>query len=242
MFKSYRLMSLLGGVAAATLAGVFGASLAHAAGDATLGTDTGPFETCDGAVCLVLGSAGQDPANWDYSGFRPFSTNWDGNPLYTVEATQADGTVIDAGSYHIQTEDFWSPFMSVSQYHYGDFVPNADVDQSVLGSSWMGDLSGASVYSSTMFGFHQLTISDVGPHDATYIVLSSGDFTNTTVVADGASANFTQIGDAAPTFLWNSLFHPDLLQAQVPDFVLPADPFAGIDFDASEYLAGGVVG
>lgn len=239
MVHAHRLLALLGGFAAAVLAVIFGMAVGHA--DVTTDPDGGgPRETCDGAVCLVM----NDPnlKDWDYSGIRPFFTDWqNAAQTYTVQVTGADGSTVDAGTYNVKVEDYWSPVISVSQYHYGDFVPVAGVDPD-FGESWMNDLSGASVYKSEMLGglITQTTINNVGPHDASYIVFSAGGITTTTVYDQTASAAYIQVGDQAPTFLWNSLFHPDLAEATVPGYVIPADPFAGLDFDPNDFLAGGV--
>lgn len=207
------------------------AALAHAGS-----VGNGPYETCDGAVCLVMGDV--DPATWTYSGFRPYSTDWKGDQAYNVEVTGADGSTTNAGSYDIKVEDYWSQFMSSSTYQYGAFTPSADGTDLDLGS--FGDLTGTSVYITTYGNFHQVTINDAA-NGASYWVVTTPSYVNTVVTMDGASQDYIQYaGASAPTFLWNSL--DDSTFVPVPDHLIPGDPWAGLDFDPSEYLNGAVAG
>lgn len=228
------------GAATAALAAYFTLSVAVSSADAVDPVTINPadYYTCDGAVCLVMGEAALE--DWHYSGMRPFVTDWQGTQGYDVVFGGADGSPINAGSYEIKIQDDWSPFYQLSQYHYGDFVPTDAASGLDLG--WFDDLSGASMYNVSFFDgwVHQLTMYGIGPHDATYYVDTFGDFTNTTVLVGGVSADYIQFGDAEPVFLWNSLFHAGLAELQVPDYVVPADPFAGIDFNPDDFLWGGL--
>ena len=217
------------GVIAAPLLTAFAAATAvghAAAGDV--------YQTCDGGVCLTFDQ--DNLADWHYTGIRPFFTNWEGDQSYLVQVAQDDGTTLDAGSYMIKILDSWNPFMAVSTYEYGDFVPNGDISGLDLG--WWDDLAGATVRDANWFNgmFHQLTLYDIGPHGMNYNVMTFGDFTATVVTAndmDNASAMFYQVGDSDPVFLWNALFHSWL--PDIPDQFIPADPFAGIDFDPGDF-------
>lgn len=227
-----RVLSLLGGAAAAVLAGfVLPAATAHAGL-----LDNGPYETCDGAVCLVMGD--YQPDTWTYSGFRPYSTDWKGDQAYNVEVTGTDGSTADAGSYDIKVEDYWSQWMSSSTYRYGAFAPNAD--GTGLDLAGFGDLTGTTVYSTTFGSFNQVTINDAAT-GANYWIVTTPSYVNTVVTMDGASQDYIQYaGDGAPTLLWNSLV--DSTFVPVPDYLIPADPWAGLDFDPSEFLNGPVAG
>jgi hypothetical protein len=242
MWKLRRVLTLLGvGAATAFAAFALPMSAAHAADDGIApGWGGGPYETCAGAVCLVMGDENLD--NWQYSGIRPYFTDWNGAQDYNVQYTSDDGSVTDAGTYNIKIEDIWSPFYASSDYEFGDFAPNADAPDS-LDLGWFGDLSGATIHKLSFFdgAITNLMINNVGPHDVSYWVVSTPDYTNTLVTADGVSADFIQYGDSDPMFLWNSLFHSGLDEAQVPDYLVPADPFAGIDFDPSQYLADALI-
>lgn len=243
MWKSRRFLTLSGvGAAGAFVAIVLSMSTANAAGSENgiaPGFGGGPYETCDGAVCLVMGP--ENLSDWQYGGVRPWITDWKGDQVYNVQYTSDDGTVTDAGSYNIKIDDFWSTLLTSSTYQYGDFVPDAEASNG-LDLGWFDDLSGVTVQKLSYFGgaFTSLTMDNVGPHDATYWVFSTPDFTNTVVTVDGVSADYIQVGDSSPMFLWNSLFHSGLTEAAVPNYVLPADPFAGVDFDPSQYLDGAV--
>lgn len=234
MPNPHRLLSLLGGAAAALLAVIF---LPKATAHAEAAYEE-LYQTCDGAICLV-----QDPdylANWQYSGVRPFVTDWLGTQPYTVELTQ-DGETVQLGSYEITAEDTWTPFYSVWHYEYGDFTPAIEGSDPDLGG--FADMSGASVYDFSMYGgdIRILTLNDVMQHghELTYQVVTIGDFTNTAVIdaVNGTSADYIQIGDAAPEFLYNSLFHGGWIP-EVPDYLVPGDMFAQIDFDPGDFVWG----
>lgn len=220
-----RVLSLLGGAAAALFAGlVIPAALAHAGSAATA-----PYETCEGTSCLVMGV--YNPETWTYSGFRPYFTDWKGDQAYNVEVTESDGSTVNAGSYDIKVEDYWSTFMSSSTYTYGDFTP-AD---GAADPGAFADLAGTTVYSTTFGNVNQVTINDAA-NDASYWIVTTPGYVNTVVTMDGASQDYIQYaGDAAPTFLWNSLDNSSYVA--VPDYLIPADPWAGLDFDPSEYGA-----
>lgn len=240
MWKSRRLLTLLGvGVAAGFAALVLPMSVANAAGESgstspVPGWD-GPYETCEGVVCLVMEpltreSVGRD---WSYEGIRPWITDWKGDQLYNVEL---NGEAV--GGYNIKIEDFWNSFYSTSAYQFGDFMPNSDTpeDLSVLGN--FGYLSGASIYQINLFdgAFTNLTINGVGPHDLNYWVMSANDLTYS-VVTDplkGVSAGLIQFGDDAPMQLWNSLFHS--WTPEIPEYLIPNDPFAALDFNPCDFL------
>lgn len=237
MARPHRFIASLG-IAAGAMLGAF--ALSTGVGHATdlIDFDPSDYYTCDGDVCLVMGDAAW--SDWSYTGVRPFITDWHGDPQpYNVVVQGADGSSVTAGSYDITIQDFWSPVFSLYQYHYGDFTATDGAAGLDLG--WMGDLSGATVYDLTLGDLHSLVLENVGPHDASYFVTTIGDFTNTIVLAGGTSADFIQSGDGPQMFLWNSLFHGDLLEAQVPDYVVPADPFSGVDFDPSQYLGGDLI-
>lgn len=223
---------LLGGAVAAVFAGfVMPAAFAHAAV-----ADNGPYETCDGAVCLVMGD--YQPDTWTYSGFRPYFTDWKGDQAYNVEVTGTDGSTVTAGSYDITVEDYWSTFMSSSTYRYGDFTAGGDGTGLDLGG--FGDLAGTTVYSTTFGDYNQVTINDAAT-GANYWIVTTPSYVNTVVTMNGASQDYIQYtGDSAPTFLWNSL--DDSTVVPVPDYLIPADPWAGLDFDPSEYLNGAIAG
>lgn len=234
MRKSRRLQTLLGVGAAAAFVALALPTAAHAAGDPFL--DGGPWESCDGAVCLVMGDILD--GNWKYEGIRPVITDWKGDQPYIVQYTGEDGNVVDAGSYVVKIEDYWNSFFSTSAYQFGDFTANSaladDFDLSDLGN--FGYLAGSSVYQINIGDFTNLTINGVGPHDLNYWVMSLGDI-NYTVVTDPinfTSAGLIQFAEEAPQQIWNSLFHswtPD-----VPDYLIPSDPFASLDFDPCDFL------
>ncbi|SNV74310.1 Uncharacterised protein [Mycolicibacter terrae] len=220
-----RVLALLGGAAAALFAGfVMPAALANAGV-----ADPGPYETCDGATCLVMGD--YEPGTWTYSGFRPYFTDWKGDQVYNVEVTGADGSSVNAGSYDINVEDYWSTFMSSSTYIYGDYTPSGNTAD----PGPFDDLTGTTIYSTTYGAVNQLTINDAA-NGASYWIVTTPYYVNTVVTMDGASQDYIQYaGDAAPTFLWNSLDNSSYVP--VPEYLIPADPWAGLDFDPSEYGA-----
>lgn len=245
MSKPHRVLSLLGGAAAALAVSlIVPMAPGHAEGNADHTFppgDGGPYETCDGDVCLVMGDAAQ--ADWQYSGVRPFFTDWKtDNQLYTVEVDQGAGTdPVTAGTYDMYVQDMWTPYIAVSHYEYGDFTPNPDAP-SDLDLGGFADLSGTVIYDTRYWGglVDQLTINDVmvHGHELDYIVLSMGDFTGVLAHTTTDSAAYYQFGDSEPVFVWNSFFHS--WAPEVPDYVIPADPFAQIDFDPSDYVFGGV--
>lgn len=239
MKMRHRILTLLGGAGAALLAGFGSAALAHA--DAIVDAVTGgPYQTCDSGACLVMGQVGE--TNWSYSGIRPLFTDWQGDQPYTVQLTQGDGSTIDAGSYAMTIQDYWSPIISVSQYHYGDFTPSDAAAGADLGS--FADMSGASIYKSSLLNglVDSVVYNNVQQHghEMTYIVTSMGDYTNILTVGGGGSGDYFQIGDGDPTFLWNSLDHT--FPAVAPDYLIPADPFAGLDFNPNDFLGGAIAG
>lgn len=237
MVGSGRLLNLLGiGAAAVFAALTLPTATATAAGDPFL--DGGTYETCNEAVCMVMGDLRD--GDWTYQGVRPFITDWKGDQPYTISYTDGENA-IDVGTYTIKIEDFWNVFYSTSAYQFGDFVANPDLpegfDLGVLGD--FGYLSGSSIYQINIGDFTNLTINGVGPHDLNYWVMSTGDF-GYTVVTDPinfASAAYLSIGDD-DLFLWNSLFHPWV--PEVPDYLIPADPFTDLDFDPGDYLGSSV--
>jgi hypothetical protein len=233
MWKPHRLLTLLCGAAAALLASfVMPMALGHADPGGP-GGDT-IYQICDGTgVCMV-----QDPndlADWNYSGFRPYVTDWQGTQPYTVED---NGT--DVGSYSITAEDTWTPLYSVQHYTYGDFTPSTASSDPDLGG--FADETGAQVYNFSAFGgqIKELTLDNVMQHghELTYEITTIGNFTNTAVIdpVDHTSADYIQSGSSAPEFLYNSLFHSFL--PVPPDYLLPADAFAAPDFDPSQYVEG----
>jgi hypothetical protein len=212
---------------------------AHAAdGDSGVfpGWGGGPYETCDGAVCMVMDPlTAENVADWQYGGVRPFFTQWKNDAqAYNLQVDQGNGESVNAGSYDVKVSDTWTPMAASYVYQYGDFVPNAEASGLDLG--WFGDLAGATVYKTVFGDMTSTTISNVGPHDASYWVFSTPDYTNIVVTAGGGSADYIQFGDSDPSFLWNSLPHAGLLEAQVPDYLIPNDPFSGIDFDPCNFL------
>jgi len=74
MWKSRRFLTLSGvGAAGAFVAIVLSMSTANAAGSENgiaPGFGGGPYETCDGAVCLVMGP--ENFSDWQYGGVRPW--------------------------------------------------------------------------------------------------------------------------------------------------------------------------
>lgn len=241
MWKSRRLLTLLGvGAAAGFAALVLPMSTAHAAGDGSgpppvPGWGDDPWETCNGAVCLVMEPLTRESVEtgWKYEGIRPWITDWKGDQLYNVEY---NGNQV--GGYNINIEDYWNSSFSTRAYQFSDFMPNdqTPADMSALGD--FGYLSGASVYQVNIGDFTNLTINGVGAHDLNYWVMSNGDFNYTVVTdpAEFASQAYIQIGDEDPQLIWNSFFHPTAVP--VPDYLIPNDPFAILDFDPSQYLAG----
>ncbi|SRX95413.1 hypothetical protein MSP7336_03682 [Mycobacterium shimoidei] len=233
MPNPHRVLSVLGAAAAALLAVLFlPKPAAHAEA-----TYEDLYQTCDGAICMV-----QDPgylANWEYSGMRPLVTDWQGTQPYTVVLTQG-GETVELGSYQITAEDTWTPMYSVWHYEYGDFTPAIEGSDPDLGG--FADMSGASVYDFSMLDgdVQILTLDDVvvHGHELTYQVITIGDFTNTAVIdtVNGTSADFIQIGDADPQFLYNSLFHGWI--PEVPEYLVPADMFAQMDFDPGDFVWG----
>lgn len=156
-----------------------------------------------------------------------------------LSAPTTTATTIDAGSYEVKTEDFWSPLFTSNAYEFGKFVPSADAPATAASEiGWYGDMSDSSIYKVSLFDgdLTNLTMNNIGPHDADYWVVSTPNFTNTIVTVDGASADYIKVGDDAPVFLWNSLFHSGLEEAAVPTFLIPDDAFAGTDFEPTQYL------
>lgn len=226
----HRVLALLGGTAAAVTA-----ALIMPAGNAEATTAAGgPYETCDGAVCLVMGP--DNPADWTYGGLRPMFTQWQGTQPYLVDVTNPDGSVTDAGSYAVNVSDTWTPMAYSDVYTYGDFTPTVGAESVNLGA--FGDLSGTTVYDTVIGNFHNLTI-DL-PNGVSYWVLSTPTFTNTvvTIASEGGSQDYLQVGNAEPTLLWDALWNPSIVP--VADYLEPADPYAGIDFDPSSFLDGGI--
>ncbi|MCV7384561.1 hypothetical protein [Mycolicibacter longobardus] len=251
MWVSRRLLTLLGvGAAAAFAALVLPMSAAHAAGEGSgppplPGWGGGPYETCNGAVCLVMEDLTRESVarDWTYEGIRPFITDWKGDQAYNVVYSPEDAEAIQAGTYNIKIEDFWNSFYSTSAYQFGDFVVNPDLPEdfnlSALGQ--FGYLSGSSIYVINIGDFTNLTMNGIGPHDMNYWVMSAGDFTYT-VATDPTtftSAGYFEIGDDGPVQLWNSLFHPWV--PNVPDYLIPNDPFALLDFDPADFFNGGAL-
>ncbi|CAJ1498836.1 hypothetical protein MU0083_002028 [[Mycobacterium] kokjensenii] len=241
MWDPRRLLTLLGvGAAAAVTALVLPMSAAQAAPGPIPGWGEGPFETCNGAVCMVMEPLTRESLeNWSYEGIRPFITDWKGEQLYNIEYTpegSEESTL--AGSYNIQIEDFWNSFFSSSAYQFGDFVANPDLaealDPMLLGN--FGYLSGSSIYEVTIGDFTNLTMNGIGPHDMNYWVMSFGDLTYTVATDPNnfASAGYFQTGDDDPIQLWNSLWHP--WAPGVPDYLIPNDPFAELDFDPADFF------
>ncbi|ORW97411.1 hypothetical protein [Mycolicibacter terrae] len=204
-------------------------SVANAAGDPF--TDGSTWENCDGVVCLVMGSPLD--GGWKYEGVRPFITDWKGDQPYSV---QYNGD--DVGSYTIKIEDYWNSFFSTSAYQFGDFTANPDLPED-FNMSDLGNfayLAGSSIYQINIGDFTNLTINGVGPHELNYWVMSLGD-TSYTVVTDPinfTSAGLIQFAEEAPQQIWNSLFHS--WTPEVPDYLIPADPFASLDFDPCDFL------
>ncbi|MEB3021864.1 hypothetical protein [[Mycobacterium] crassicus] len=227
------------GAASAFAAVILPMAAANAAGDSPVPGWGGTYDSCNGAVCLVMEplTRASVESDWKYSGIRPWITDWKGDQAYNVQYTANDGTVTDAGSYNIKIEDYWNSLFSSSAYQFGDFVANPDAPEGLnLGD--FGDLSGASMYKVTIGDFTNLTLNGVGAHDLNYWVMSYGN-TDYTVVTDpnaGISQAYLQIGDAAPQFLWNSMFHDWF--APVPDYLIPNDPFAALDFNPCDYVGG----
>ncbi len=248
MWVSRRLLNLLGmGAAAAFAALVIPVSTANAAGDAgdtapVPGFGGGPYETCNGAVCLVMEPLTRESVekDWTYEGIRPYITDWKGDQLYNVMYTPAGSDeALQAGSYNIKIEDYWNSLFSTRAYQFGDFAANpgaSDVNLSDLGN--FGYLSGASIYQVNVGDFTNLTINGVGPHDLNYWVMTAGNF-GYTVVTDPAnftSVGYIQIGDDDPMQLWNSFVHP--WAPEVPDYLIPNDPFASLDFNPADFFGG----
>ena len=225
MSMRIRVLSLLGGAVAALFAGfVTPAALANAASAVD-----GSYATCDGASCLVMGV--DNPDTWTYSGFRPYFTDWKGDQAYHVESTGADGSTVDTGSYDIKVEDYWSSWLSSSTYEYGDFTPAAGADGTDSGA--FADLTGTTIYITTFGDFNQVSINDAAT-GASYWIVTTPDYVNTEVTMDGASQDYIQYtGDATPTMMWDSL--DDSGFVSVPDYLIPNDPWAGMDFDPSEF-------
>lgn len=207
--------------------------------------DAGPYQNCEGGVCLVMGKENLD--DYTYSGIRPYFTDWKGDQQYSVEynpttasnppdgltatsPTPSDGAgtnPVTAGTYQVATEDFWSPVFASNSYGFGDFSPNPNAPSDAASKiGWYGEMSGATVNKFTLGDITNLTMDHVGPHDASYWVFSTPTFTNTVVTVEGASADYYQSDGSEPVFLWNSLFHPGMEEAQVPTFLVPVEPFA----------------
>ncbi|MGV0625838.1 hypothetical protein [Mycolicibacter minnesotensis] len=232
MWNSRRLVKLFGmGVAAGFAALVL--PTATAAADPL--TEEGPWESCNGAVCLVMGDV--RAGGWAYEGIRPFITDWKGNQPYDVRYTGEGGEAINAGSYTVKIEEFWNPLYSTSAYQFGNFVGNPEApDDLALGN--FAYLSGSSMYRIDVFdgAFTNLTINNVGAHDLNYWVMSYGDITSTVVTDPNnfVSAGYIEFGDSDPIQLWNSLFHS--WTPSVPDYLVPDNPFVGIDFDPDDFF------
>lgn len=246
MWGPRRLLTLLGlGAAAAFAALALPTSAAHAAGPGTSpipGWGDDPWESCNGAVCLVMEPLTRESVeqDWTYEGIRPFITDWKGDQAYNVMFTPdgAEQSIL-AGTYNITIEDYWNSFFSTSAYQFGDFVANpdaSDISLSDLGN--FGYLSGSSIYEINIGDFTNLTINGVGPHDLNYWVVSNGDFSYNVVTdpSNFTSVGYIQVGDDAPMQLWNSFVHP--WAPEVPDYLIPNDPFALLDFDPADFLGG----
>jgi len=239
MWKSRRLLTLLGvGAAAGFAAFVLPMAAAHAGNDESGGTPPipgwgGTYETCNGVVCLVMEPLTRESAerDWTYEGIRPWITDWKGDQLYNVTLNGEE-----VGGYNIKIEDYWNSFFSTSAYQFGDFTPNADTpdDLSVLGD--YGYLAGASMYKINIGDFTNLTLNNVGAHDLNYWVMSNGsmEYTVVTDPSNFTSVGYIQIGDDAPMQLWNSFVHP--WAPDVPDYLIPNDPFAALDFNPCDFL------
>jgi hypothetical protein len=236
MVKRHALVSVLGGGGAAVLAGFL---LPTAIAGADDGADGGSadFKTCEGGVCLVQDS---DTSDWDYTGLRPFITDWMGTQPYTVETTHDDGGTVEQGSYSITAQDIWTPISSYSHYQYGEFTPSAEAGADPdLGA--FADMSGASIYDIGFFdGTFQGQIFsnvDVHGHELNYYATSLGDFTNVTVwdPVNNTAGDYIQSGGSDPQWLFSELFHGDRFPA-VPDYLIPGDQFAGADFDSGDFV------
>ena len=217
--KFTRALTLLGGTVAAAFA-VFAASsgTAHAA----------PVEeTCGGGACLVMGV--DNPATWTYGGFRPFFDQWVGTQDYNV----VDGTTTE-GTYNISVSDTYSVLGTSDVYTYGAFTPAAGITTPDLGD--FANLAGTKIYETTSGTFSNITITEPdGLYD--FNITKWGDFTNVMVTANGypGSEDYIINGTAAPSMVYDSLWNPGVVQ--VPWDIIPADPYAGADFDPSQFLA-----
>lgn len=224
--KFSRALTLLGGAAVAAFA-VFAAS------SGTAQAETAPvYETCGGGACLVMGP--DNPATWTYGGFRPFFDQWVGTQDYNVE----DGSTLQ-GSYNISVSDTYSVLGTSDVYTYGAFTPAAGVTSPDLGD--FANLSGTKIYETIMGSFSNITITEPdGPYN--FDITKFGDFTNVMVTANGYSGSEDYVinGAGAPSVLYDSLWNPGVVA--VPNDIIPADPWAGADFDPSQYLAGAVAG
>jgi hypothetical protein len=204
--------------------------------------DDGPYETCEGGLCLV-----QDPDyldNWSYSGLRPFVTDWKGTQPYSVvEHDGTDGQSADLGSYDIKAEDVWTPVSMLSHYEYGDFTPSAGESDPDLGA--FAGLSGASIWDISYFDgtIEALSLSNVEQHghELSYYVTTLGGFTNVLAYdpVNFETADYIQMGTSDPQFLFNGLFHGDHAPP-VPDYLIPGDQFSDMDFDPGQFIDGGI--
>jgi hypothetical protein len=195
------------------------------------------YETCEGGVCLVQ-TPGYEEAG-DYTGLRPFVTDWNWTQPYSLQTDGADGNSADLGSYNISTEDVWTPVSMLSHYQYGDLTLNDGVSDSDLGA--FADQSGASIWDISYFGglIDALAMSNVDQHghELSYYVTTVAGFTNTLAYdpINGTTADYIQVGDSDPQFLFNGFFHGDIMP-QVPDYLIPGDQFSDVDFDPGQFI------
>jgi hypothetical protein len=128
-----------------------------------------------------------------------------------------------------------------SHYQYGDFTPSTAGEDPDLGG--FADQSGASIYDVSYLdgAVREQILSNVNVHghELNYYATTLGDFTNTTVwdPVNNTTADYIQMGDSQPMFLFNGLFHGDRLPT-LPDYLIPADQFAQPDFDPSQFVEG----
>lgn len=225
MTPSQRLWAVVAGAAAALPASlVLPMALGHAIPH--LG-DT--YETCNDAVCLVMG----DPhGNWHYGGIRPLFTSWNGEQPYNVIVNGADGPV-NAGSYDVTVHDTWNPLLTFSEYHYGAFTPN-DAAPAGIDIGQFADMTGAAIRDIHYGDYHLLMMSDIGEHDLGYIAIATQEVTHYLAYDATGTAAFVQYAGEAPMQLWNSLFHSWI--PWPPEYLIPADPFSGVDFDPGEFV------
>jgi hypothetical protein len=105
-------------------------------------------------------------------------------------------------------------------------------------------MSEASIYDISFFdeAFQSEILSNVNVHghELNYYATSLGDFTNVTVwdPVNNTVGDYIQTGDSEPQWLTNGLFHGDTFPP-VPDYLIPADQFAGVDFDPGDFVSDG---